>query len=169
MPGPLFGFLSPCLAAACAFASARAVAKGQKLGKKLTLVSFTSPCSKILAKTSAWSFVPNSFSRRALEARSSVPWAPCLAEMLLTRDGMAAASESLLVRDKNIKAVHHVHQRYALIALPSLDRPCTLDNDDEVVVLALVVNTGNFAVRTSHCGCNTRAERGNGLLDMRLI
>lgn len=52
--------------------------------------------------------------------------------------------------DKNIKTVHHIYQRYALVLPPSLDCLGTLDNDDEVVFLALVMDVGVSAVCTSH-------------------
>lgn len=54
------------------------------------------------------------------------------------------------MRDKNIKTVHHVYQRCAFVLPPSLDRLAALDNDDEVIVLALVMNVCDSAVRTSH-------------------
>jgi len=63
--------------------------------------------------------------------------------------------------DKNIKTVHHVYQWYAFVLLPSLDCLDTLDDDDEVVFLSLVVDGRDSAVRTSHCDRNSRVEWGN--------
>jgi hypothetical protein len=71
--------------------------------------------------------------------------------------------------DENIKTVHHIYQRYALVLLPSLDCLRTLDNDDEVVVLPLVMDVRDSAVRTSHGDRNSRIEWRNIFRDARLI
>ena len=43
---------------------------------------------------------------------------------------------------ENLPPAHHLRQRHAAILLPLLDRLGAIHEDDEVVVLALVVDLG---------------------------
>lgn len=63
--------------------------------------------------------------------------------------------------DKDIKTVYHVYQWYALVFLPSPHCLDTFSDDDEVVVLALVMDVRDSAIGTSHCEYDSRSNWGN--------
>ena len=57
------------------------------------------------------------------------------------------------MRDEDIEAVDDVYKWLAFIALPLPHCLGRLNNDDEVVLLALVVDLGDLAVCSNHvCG-----------------
>ena len=57
-----------------------------------------------------------------------------------------------LVRDKDLPAVHDLRERDRGVLLPVLYRLGAFDEDDEVVIRALVVHFGLLVVSTRHVG-----------------
>lgn len=58
--------------------------------------------------------------------------------------------EIILVCAEDIEAVYDIYQRYGLVAFPALHSIGSLYNDNEVVILALVVDLGLLLVGASH-------------------
>lgn len=52
---------------------------------------------------------------------------------------------------EDVEAVHNLDERNALVLTPPLHSFGALDNDDEIVMFALVVHLGTFSVGTRHC------------------
>ena len=59
---------------------------------------------------------------------------------------------SLLVRNEDLEGADDLGERDALVALPLLEGLCVVDEDDEVVLLALEVDLGLLCFAASH-GC----------------
>lgn len=53
--------------------------------------------------------------------------------------------------DKDLPAADDLSERNALVVLPVLDGLDVVDEDDEVLLLALVVDLGLGVVAASHC------------------
>lgn len=68
----------------------------------------------------------------------------------------AAVRESLLVGDKNLESTHDLREWDTAVRLPVLNGLCAVNEDDEVVVVALVVDLGGSLVSThGECVCWT--------------
>jgi hypothetical protein len=62
---------------------------------------------------------------------------------------------SLLVRNEDLERTNELRERDTLILLPLLESLSIVDEDDEVVFLALVVDLGVLCFSPSHdCFCN---------------
>lgn len=59
----------------------------------------------------------------------------------------------VLVGDQDLKAADNLGERNAGVLLPLLDSFCAVNEDDEVLGLALVVDLGLLSVATSHVDC----------------
>lgn len=62
-----------------------------------------------------------------------------------------AEVENLLVGDEDLPSADDLSKRYALVALPLLDSIGTVDEDDKIVLLALVVDLGLSSVASHVC------------------
>jgi hypothetical protein len=105
--------------------------------------------------TSSWSSELNSADSDALEAVSYVPCAPCLDDVLawiLGECRAIAAREHSLVGDKDVEAGDEVSHGDALVRQPLLVQVDIVNEDEEVVVLALEVNLGLGGLSSSHLG-----------------
>jgi hypothetical protein len=127
--------------------------------------------------TSSSLWVPNSFSSDALLAVSKMPWLPCLTLLALAQltplnsphypairlrgKRRQKRQGNSLVRDKDFPPAHNLCERNRRVLLPVLDGFRAVDEDDEVVVLALVVHLGLLVVSARHIDCLC-GERGFG-------
>ena len=57
---------------------------------------------------------------------------------------------SLLVGDHDLERACDLSQRYAGVLLPSFEVVCGVDEDDEVLIFAFVVDFGDVDVSTRH-------------------
>jgi hypothetical protein len=63
---------------------------------------------------------------------------------------MRGKKRDLLVGDEDLERADDLCQRDGFIGLPVLCRLCIIDEDDEILVLALVVDLGLLCFTASH-------------------
>jgi hypothetical protein len=128
-----------------------------------TSTSCTLPFSRMILTTSSSLCVPNSESSAPLLAASSMPCVPCLQSHEVNsaptcghptpQRGVTWANS--LVGNKDLPAAHNLSERNRGVLLPVLDGLCAINQNDEVVLGALVVDLGLGSVSARHgvCGC----------------
>lgn len=145
----------------CAYRGPR---KGGEGTEGRTSMVCMEPPLRIFLMTSSSSSVPNSEYSTFLGAASYVPWAPCLQNGLSVGGsstigdlgGLPEGREweecvSVPVREEDFKRRHELGQGDGRVALqPLLVLVYVLDEDEEVVVGALVVDLGLRALASSH-------------------
>ena len=76
-------------------------------------------------------------------------------------------SQNLLVGDEDLECADDLGERDALVGLPILCRLCIVDEDDEVLVLALVVDLGLLTFASGHdCGVGMECGVVCGLVEV---
>ncbi len=68
---------------------------------------------------------------------------------------------NLLVSDEDLECAYDLSERDALVGLPVLAGFCIIDEDDEVLILALVVDLGLLCFASGH-DCGMRGGIGLG-------
>lgn len=65
---------------------------------------------------------------------------------------VTVGSRNLLVGDEDLPAIHDLRKRNRFVLLPVLDGLVRVDEDDEVILLALVVDLSLLRGSARHCG-----------------